>query len=202
MTATQPARRRQGRPRDPAADEAILAAVFDVIAERGFSGLTVDAVATRAGVGKATIYRRWPTREDLVIAAASCVVTADELPDTGSLRDDLVAWYWERYRAKSDSTDGRLLGQVIVEATVNPELKKLMRTFKAERHRAVVEMVDRARARGEAVDVDVAHLADVVSGGLMYRSLFGEGKVRRADVERFVDTALAGASETGGGVSR
>ena len=108
--------RRPGRPRDPQADEAITSAIVDVLAEQGFSGFTVEEVAARAGVGKATIYRRWSTKEELVLAAAERVMVHVEPPDTGSLRDDLVGWYWEKFRTKSASTSDRLMGQVIVEA--------------------------------------------------------------------------------------
>lgn len=84
--------RRRGRPPDPALDVAIQAAVLDVLAEVGYNALTMDAVAVAAGVSKASIYRRWPTKADLLV---SVIDTASDhtlaTPDTGSLRDDLVA---------------------------------------------------------------------------------------------------------------
>lgn len=189
--------RRQGRPRDPAADEAIIAAVFDVIAEAGFAGFSVEAVAARARVGKATIYRRWPTREELVIAAARRMADDDQLPDTGTLRGDLIAWYWSRHRAKDHQSDGRLMGQVIVEASVNPELKRLMRTFLVERRHAITEIFDRARRRGECGPVDPAVVLDLISGALIHRALFDDAKLRRADIETFVDVVLAGQAALG-----
>lgn len=190
--AREAPKRRRGRPRDPAADEVIIAAVFDVIAEAGFAGFSVEAVAARAGVGKATIYRRWPTREDLVIAAAKRMTGDDRLPDTGTLRGDLIAWYWGHHRAKNPETDGRLMGQVIAEAAVNPELKRLMRTFLAERRDAVTEIFERARGRGERGSMDPAVVLDLISGALIHRALFDDVKLRRADIETFVDVVLAG----------
>lgn len=192
MTAAGAVGRRQGRPRDPAADEAILAAVYAVIEECGFAGFSVEAVAARAGVGKATIYRRWPTREDLLVAAAERVMVDAEVPDTGSLRDDLVSWVWTRYRTKDDAPGSRLLGQVIVEARVNPELKTLLRRFHDERRSVLVRVVERARQRGEIHDVDGPLLLDLVSGALLHRSLFSGRKIRRVDVEQVVDAALRG----------
>lgn len=90
-TNSQAARRR-GRQSDPSRDAAIEAAVVEVLASDGYGGLTMDAVAATAGVSKATIYRRWPTKVDLLVSvvdSASDVTLV--VPDTGSLRDDLVA---------------------------------------------------------------------------------------------------------------
>lgn len=192
MSAASPATRRQGRPRDPAADEAILGAVADVISDVGFAGFTVEAVAARAGVGKATIYRRWPTREDLIIAAAERIMVIDEPPDTGTLRGDLVAWYWERHRSKRKDAHGRLVGQVIIEAIVNPDLKRWVKEFQSTRREAVEVMIGRARGRGECGPMDAGIIVDLISGALIHRSLAGEGNLRRVDVERYVDAVLLG----------
>jgi AcrR family transcriptional regulator len=184
--------RRPGRPRDPQADEAIISAIVDVLAEQGFSGFTVEEVAARAGVGKATIYRRWSTKEELVLAAAERVMVHVEPPDTGSLRDDLVGWYWEKFRTKEATTSDRLMGQVIVEAAVNPDLKKLLaRSFKGRRQ-SIAAVVERAQARGGCGDIDLALLMDLISGTLMHRSLFGDKQLRRSDVVQVVDAALQG----------
>ncbi len=184
--------RRTGRPRDPAADEAIIAAVFEVIEASGFAGFSVEAVAARAGVGKATIYRRWPTREDLLVAAAERVMTDQGVPDTGMLEGDLVEWLWGKFRTKQDSPGARLLGQVIVEARVNPELTKLLKRFHTERRGILTEVIDRARARGEIGSIDGGLLFDLISGALLHRSLFGDRVIRRGDVEEIVDAALRG----------
>ena len=189
------AARRPGRPRDPQADEAIITAIVDVLSEQGFGGFTVEAVAARAGVGKATIYRRWDTKEELVLAAAERVMVQVEPPDSGSIREDLVGWYWEKFRSKAATTSDRLFGQVIVEATVNPDLKKLLNRFIQGRRDAIAVVVDRARVRGEVGEVDVSLLMDLISGALMHRSLFGDKQLRRNDVEAVVDAALRGVTE-------
>ncbi len=184
---------RKGRPRDPGVDDSILAAVYDEIAECGFSNFSVESVANRAGVGKATIYRRWPTKEDLIAAASQKVMAADDLPDTGNLRDDLVEWYWQRYRSKGSANDGRLMGQVIVEASVNSELATLLSEILAKRNDAVRTLVERAQDQGECKGFDASFVIDVVSGALIHRSLFGDRPVQRIDLERFVDAALSSA---------
>jgi AcrR family transcriptional regulator len=87
---------RGGRPRDPSRDGVIRAAILTVLADSGYAGLTMDAVAAEAGVGKATIYRRWRTKSDLVADAVSSL-RADPaiIPDTGSLEEDLrILLYW------------------------------------------------------------------------------------------------------------
>ncbi len=83
---------RGGRPRDPSRDGVIRAAILSLLAEVGYGALTMDAVAAEAGVGKATIYRRWRTKEDLVVDTISEVNRSEmPVPDTGSLEDDLRA---------------------------------------------------------------------------------------------------------------
>ncbi len=92
MTGTAAATRRPGRPRSTAADDAILEAAMDLFAEVGLERLTVEGVAARAGVGKTTIYRRYPGKVDLVVAAVRCFTEPREgPPDTGTTRGDLVA---------------------------------------------------------------------------------------------------------------
>ena len=92
--ATQEVRRKRGRPRDPEADGRILAAASSLILLRGFESMTVDEVASNAGVGKATVYRRWARKEDLAVAAMQQLYQ-DEMPapDTGSIREDLQTLY-------------------------------------------------------------------------------------------------------------
>ena len=83
---------RVGRPRDPALDARIRTGVLQVLEEAGYGGLTMDAVAVAAGVGKASIYRRWPSKVDLLISIIEELSVGDlVVPETGSLRDDLVA---------------------------------------------------------------------------------------------------------------
>jgi AcrR family transcriptional regulator len=82
-----------GRKRDHTRDPEILEAALDVLAETGYDGMTIDMVAARAKAGKATLYRRWSSKGELVIEAVACMksIDLDALPDTGSLRGDFVA---------------------------------------------------------------------------------------------------------------
>ncbi|MGH3438647.1 MAG: TetR/AcrR family transcriptional regulator [Sciscionella sp.] len=84
-----------GRKRDPARDDVILESTLMMLAEHGYDGMTIDLVAAHAGMARATVYRRWPTKADLVLSAVARLsrddVDLEHLPDTGSLRGDMVA---------------------------------------------------------------------------------------------------------------
>ena len=84
-------KRGQGRPRDARVDARVLDATLELLADRGLGALTMEAVAQRAGVSKATIYRRWPSRDHLVAAAFASISEPIAIPDTGNVRDDLMA---------------------------------------------------------------------------------------------------------------
>src|SRR5947209_2508156 len=121
-----PGRSRRGRPRDPAVDESILAAAVDLLAEAGYARLTMDQVAARAGVGKASVYLRWPNKVALVAEAIqhrSAVVP--DVPDTGSLREDMLTFLRALLRRKSAAQQA--LAAVTGEIASNPELRKAWR---------------------------------------------------------------------------
>lgn len=189
--AADPAPRRPGRPRDARADEAILTAVVDVLGEVGFTGLTIDAVAHRAGVGKATVYRRWDSKEQLVLdALAAGRIDYDE-PDTGSLRDDLVAYYLPLTDTQAQQGAVRLMPALAAEAAVDDQIAERLRAFVSDRRTPVAHLLERARQRGEvdpAVDPDL--VIDLLTGPLMYRLYFSGAPVDRSVVEELVDRVL------------
>jgi AcrR family transcriptional regulator len=139
-------------------DEAILAAAMDLLAEAGYARLTMDQVAARAGVGKASVYLRWPNKVALVAEAIqhrSAVVP--EVPHTGSLPDDMLAFLRGLLRGKS--AGARALTAVTGEIASNPELKKAWRRSLVTTLSACVRLiVERAIERGElpeASDVEL-----------------------------------------------
>src|SRR2546423_9213004 len=122
----EPGRPHRGRPRDPGVDEAILAAAVDLLAEAGYARLTMEQIAVRAGVGKASVYLRWPNKVALVAEAIqhrSAVVP--EVPDTGSLREDMLSFLGALLRGRSAGQ--RALAAVTGEIASNPELQKAWR---------------------------------------------------------------------------
>ena len=128
MTARPPtapeceeARARPGRPRDPQLESRVLAAALGVYAEAGWSGFSFDAVARRAGVGKAPLYLRWQSKEDLLLAALSAHTSGIPIRDSGNLRDDLIE-YASRLLESKSSPEGWAFLRIHLEATVIPAL--------------------------------------------------------------------------------
>ena len=183
-----------GRPRDPGADHAILDASLDVLREHGFGGFTVDAVAARAGVGKATIYRRWSSKEELILAAAETVVPDVPTPDTGAIRDDLLLLAKSVATHFSSKTAGCLAADLAAEATRSSDARALMQRFTSARRKAAVAIVRRAIERGELrVDIDPDTLVDAIVGPIFYRARMSGASLSPRAVERVVDLALDGA---------
>jgi AcrR family transcriptional regulator len=140
----------RGRPRDAARDRALLEAALAVLAESGYGGLTTAAVATRAGVSTATLYRRWSSKEDLVIAAVAAY--AGDLgaqPDTGTLEGDLRDLLRDKAVALTGRS-GQLIRTLIGEAAHNDALAEaLTAALMAPVRERVDVIVERAIARGE-----------------------------------------------------
>jgi AcrR family transcriptional regulator len=141
---------RGGRPRDPSRDGVIRAAILQLLAEVGYGALTMDAVASEAGVGKATIYRRWRTKQDLVVDTISDLAqAAGPLPDTGSLEGDLRAMM-HGYVAVLNGPTGSALKSLLSTIPHHPALAEAFRTGPVEEWRKGFEEVwARAEQRGE-----------------------------------------------------
>ena len=192
--------RTTGRPRSLEADEAILDAATGLFIELGYDGLTVEGVAARAGVGKTTIYRRYPSKPDLVMAAAERMCAQKgPVADTGSLRGDLLATA-KSYRRLLTSTDaGRAIPATVAAAARNEELSRAHREFIARRRATSATIVHRAIDRGEVpADVDVDLVVDLVSAPLFYRVLVSGDPVDDAFIERLVSTVLRAAIASSG----
>src|SRR5262249_48391971 len=138
--------RKPGRPRSPEADRAILQTTVELLATEGLRGLSIERVAERAGVGKTTIYRRWPTKRELAEAALRALFTQMEsvsyVPDTGTVRGDLLEATAIRMRAVSgtqfllprltlesegDAAFHRLVNEILIEPTRAPVIAVLRR---------------------------------------------------------------------------
>jgi len=185
----------RGRPRSQEADRAILTATVDLLAERGLDGMSIEEVAARAGVGKATIYRRWPSK-GLLALDAFVVSFAEQqpLPDTGTLRSDLVAALNAWVRAVTGTSMGRMLTGLIAEAQYDPELRAAWRDRVLEPLRAQYRiMLDRAAARGEirlSVDQDV--VLDLFFGSAQHRLMLGPLPLTEDFIDEVVDVILRG----------
>ncbi|MFD9510618.1 TetR/AcrR family transcriptional regulator [Streptomyces mirabilis] len=162
---------RRGRPRDANRDRALLDATLAVLGESGYGGLTTAAVAARAGVSTATLYRRWPSKEFLVVDAAAAYSQELTAPaDTGTLEGDLRALL----RAKAASMTGKeggVLRSLIAEGGHNAALADaLTKAFVLPVRLRMEEIVQRAVDRGEIAPVEHADLlGDLVIGPMMSR---------------------------------
>jgi AcrR family transcriptional regulator len=163
-----------GRPRSAAADRAIREAVLDVYAEHGFAGLTVDAVAERAGVSKATIYRRHCSKSELVFDALDAVSLEDvPTPDTGTLRDDLVALGGALAAMLAIEARRAVACNMLAEVGRHEDLAAAHRRFVASRLDRLGLILERARERGEIARVpDVPTCADRLFGPIFFRTLW------------------------------
>ena len=162
-----------GRPRSAAADRSIIDAALACFAESGLEGLTMDAVAARAGVSKATIYRRYPGKVELVMAAAEELSREQvPIPDTGSLSGDLRATLANLTRLLTATVSGRAVGMLAAEIQRNPELAAAHRAFIVQRRRSTAGVVQRAVERGELPPgVDAELLADLAIAPVFHRAL-------------------------------
>lgn len=181
-----------GRPRSDEAHQAILAATLDLLVEVGFSALTVEGVATRAGVGKATIYRRWPSKLPLVVEAFGRL-PAFVSTDTGSLVEDLKKMLRAYLQAFNQTALATVLPSLAGERAHNPELEQLFRPVSRERRRPLIECFERAVERGEvSPELDIERAADLVVGPIAVALFFRGGKLDPRMVGPMVDLALAG----------
>jgi AcrR family transcriptional regulator len=192
--AVRGAERRPGRPRSERADQAIIDATLDLFAEHGVAGISVEAVAAKAGVGKATIYRRWPGKEDLLIDALAALKSPIEQPRGENVREDLIA-VTEVYVA--DSADPRRMQQYVLwlcEAEKYPNLRRRYKETVLEPRREVLrDVLRRGVATGELrsdIDIEIATLA--LTGTVVARGKHADGAPPPGFATRVVDELLAG----------
>ncbi|MCG5217473.1 TetR-like C-terminal domain-containing protein [Streptosporangium sp. KLBMP 9127] len=152
---------RTGRPRDERVDAAILAATRDVLTETGYARLTMDAVAARAGAGKAAIYRRYATKQELVYAATVHDLDLRIPPDTGSLTTDLKALIDDILATMGSPTALGSVPGLMADVSADPALAaRFQQTFVARQQECITAVLDRAVHRGELQDkpdLDVLH---------------------------------------------
>jgi AcrR family transcriptional regulator len=195
MTDLAEAQRTPGRPRSAEADRAILRAAVDLLADEGYGGMTMEGVAVRAGVGKATVYRRWPSKSALVVDAVSaCRENSGPPPDTGSARGDLLAYVRGVLHHLRTSDAGRVMPALITELARSPELARAFREGLIQPRRArIVEAVQRGVERGEVREgIDPEVVADAVVALLQHRFLVTGMQLDDALPERILDMLWEG----------
>lgn len=165
-------------------------AVFELVVLHGVAGLSVDAVAAAAGCGKATIYRRWASKEELVADALRSGLVTIEVEDTGSLRGDL-----ERYAdvASERFRTGRIdvVPHLAYVGATNTAVREALTAYNTRREASIRLIIQRGIERGELdVDVDVDMLLEIVLGPITYRSMFSDRPLDAGFTRRLVAVVL------------
>src|SRR6266705_354611 len=186
--------RRPGRPRSAQADRAIMDATLSLFAESGAAGLCIEKVAARAGVGKATIYRRWPGKEDLLLAAIAGLKAPLPEPRGRSVRDDLVMLLTAMSQQFSDPCQARELALLLGEGAKYPRLMARYRDTVIEPRREVIRgVLRRGVVTGELRgDTDIDAALFMLTGSVLARSRYGDVPVEPGYAGRVVDELLSG----------
>jgi len=182
--ATTPRRPHTGRRRNDAAKEAILDAAFRLLSDpgTGTAGLTIEAIAAEAGVGRQTIYRWWPSKGAVLadaLARYARVVVPER--DTGSFARDLAAFLVDSFAGLADRGYAGRLRQIVAAAQDDEHVARVLSEFTAVRRAALRTLLERGRDAGElAPDADLDMLVDMAYGVLYYRLLVGHAPLDEA----------------------
>jgi AcrR family transcriptional regulator len=182
----------RGRPRDASRDDALRQAAIAVMAEVGYRALTMDAVAARARAGKATIYRRWDSKLELVIDSCNQLVSEHITePDTGSLAGDLCEFVTAFAKFLSGPS-GKAAQALVGELPHEPDLAEAFRaTFLLSQRDTLKRILERATARGEVSDeAPKGMLIELTGAALTYRLMITGDPLDEAFVDKFLGTVL------------
>jgi AcrR family transcriptional regulator len=189
--------RRPGRPRNSDNDRAILEAAAAILFEKGYAGLTIDGVASAAGVSRPTIYRRWSSKPELVIAAlAHRTGLAVPVPNTGSVRRDLMAVQRHQIKEFNSPVSRRVTSGLVADVAIDPELADLyLREYASPRRTSVWRALQRGVDRGELrADIDFGFVSDLLIGPLFMRSIVWGQPLEPSMAKRTVDVVMAAFS--------
>jgi AcrR family transcriptional regulator len=182
-----------GRPRDPQIDAAVLRATIAVLREAGYGGFTLEQVARRAGTTKPAIYRRWPNRQRLLLAALGRRLGEVRAPDTGCTLCDLDECL-KLFVAAFRRMPPGVIGPLFADCAGDRHLRAAFMTALFDPPRAAVrDTLERARARGDLRDdADLDLIVDLIGSLVHYRALFGHAPTSDAEIERAVEALLRG----------
>jgi AcrR family transcriptional regulator len=182
-----------GRPRDQRIDAAVLGATVAVLRKSGYGGFTLEEVAREAGTTKPAIYRRWPNRQRMLLAALGTRLGAVRAPDTGCSLCDLDECL-KLFVAAFRRMPPGVLGPLFADCAEDRELRaEFMRALFDPPRAAVRETLERALARGDLrEDVDLDLIVDLAGSLIHYRALFGHAPTSDTEIERAVEALLRG----------
>jgi AcrR family transcriptional regulator len=189
--------RKPGRPRNADNDTAILEAATAILFEKGYAGLTIDGVASVAGVSRPTIYRRWSSKPELVIAAlAHRTGVAIPVPNTGSVRRDLMAVQRHQIKEFNNPVSRRVTSGLVADVAIDPELADLyLREYASPRRTSVWRALQRGVDRDELrAGIDFAFVSDLLIGPLFMRSVVWGQPLDPSMAKKTVDVVMAAFS--------
>ena len=183
-----------GRPRSDQAHQAVLKATRELLLKHPSDEVRIEHIAARAGVGKATIYRHWPTRDALVQELLLDLAGPHiEIPDKGSTREEMRAAVLNPIRALTKTDFGPVLLAVLTQVASNPRLAEQFRaTVVRARRNTIAEVIKRGILRGDLrADADADVATELLAGPVYFRFIFG-GDLNRDFADRVVDAVLKG----------
>jgi AcrR family transcriptional regulator len=195
MTTAAERNQARGRPRSEKARQAILASAMEILLDQGLNAMSMDDVAGRAEVSKATIYRWWPSKERLALDALAAewaaTAPADE-GDTGTLQGDLLARFRPWVRQLNRKPYARVAAGLIAAAQTDDQFAELYRQhFVRPRRDATRVLLVRARDRGEiAADTDLEVTLDLLYGPIYHRLLHGHAPVTQRFAQHVIDAVI------------
>ncbi|MFD6415307.1 TetR/AcrR family transcriptional regulator [Streptomyces sp. NPDC060194] len=175
--------------------QAVLDAVVELVAERGMAALTMDAVAVRAGVSKPAMYRRWPTKQRLIIAAAESRIGPLRIPDLGDFRAELRMVLTARMEAYRQPGIDRLLAGVLGATTEQGSVRAEFGDYAARVTSETRRVLERGVTRGDVrPDADLAAATTLVASSLVFRMVAEQQQPDEALVEAVVDLVGRGVA--------
>ena len=194
MSETMTEGRRPGRPRSAAADSAILQATLELLLDVGYRGLTMEQVRARAGVGKATLYRRYGSKQELVTAVVRHLGQHIPVPDTGNVRDDILAVASSVLAAAARVGAATFMPRMLAESAGDPEMHAIFyENLVAPRRAVMAEVLRRGIERGELrAGLDVELAIDMLTGPWVYRLLIAGGEMPHIDPAALLDLIFEG----------
>jgi AcrR family transcriptional regulator len=189
-TAKNTPSRRRKRPH-----QAILAATVELLETEGYKALTIEGIAQKAGVGKQTIYRWWPSKAAIVMEAYTQKASERiPLPDRGSVYLDLQELLKRLFLVLTTTSAGAVMSSLMAEAQIDSEFAQTFRDgFIATRRQVMRELLERGRDRGELrADVDLELVIDALYGSMWYRLLNKHAPLNNQFAEELVDQLRVG----------
>ena len=189
------AQRKPGRPRDETIDTEIVRALFGCVEEVGLGSLTIDAIAERAGVSKATIYRRWGSKDDLIVDAIAGQVGAVDIPDSDDVREVMLHGLRRIEAFMSKTPAGNVFPWVVGEVAAGTEIgRRYAEAVILPGRKALAAHLALAQERGDLrQDLDLELAVDMITGPLIVRKLMGDYRSADGDwAEKLVDGLLDG----------